>query len=427
MKKNIYWLSSIVLSLVVAAACSHSDSKNLSSGKGEHSGNWQERMQALSKVLSDLLPLVANEAKFSDPKNSMRIDQDTKALKTLAHSLNSDSLPANSDPSLRITADLFEEDINRALTSLQAGRTENARLVLRDTTAYCIQCHTQTNNGPNFPRLNLSVNLQDLSLLERAEFYTATRQFDHALEAFYKVIDDKAFAKTHPFEWEQAARSAIAITIKVEKDPDKLIKLVQKIEENNSTPIFVQKSVRPWIAAAREWKREPHALLRSPSEMLKSASRIISKAQKQQAFPLDHSQDILYFRASAVLHDLLAIHNVKDELSAEALYFSGITAEATRDLNFWTLHETYYEMCIRRAPRTELARKCYQRLNDSVLLGYSGSSGTTIPPEVQNNLNELKKLLPGAGIATPVATPAASSTPAPTAPSPGPAPLAPAK
>ena len=41
-----------------------------------------------------------------------------------------------------MTASLFEEDLRRAISSLKNGNRESARLILQDTTAYCIQCHT---------------------------------------------------------------------------------------------------------------------------------------------------------------------------------------------------------------------------------------------------------------------------------------------
>ncbi len=377
---------------------------------------WQMKMQDLARVFSELIPVVASDQKFSDPKNKELIERDTESLRKLAHSLKTSKLPKNSDPSLKITAELFEEDISRAKVLLSSGQLAAARMILRDTSSYCIQCHTQSSNGPNFPKMKLDFPTDGLSQLEKAELFVSLRRFDQALGEFTKIIEDKNFAAEHVFEWEQAARSAVAISVKVEKDPVKTLSLVRKIAANPSTPQFVKESVTPWEASVQEWRRERKPLLVAPPETLRSVEKMISRAQSKQKYPLDHSQDILFFRASGVLHDLLAFHNADDEIKAQALYLSGMVAEDTRDLNFWTLHETYYELCIRIVPHTDLARQCYEKLNNSMIIGYSGSAGTSIPVEIQTKLNDLKLLslaLPNPEMNAKATAPAVVPAPAP--------------
>lgn len=373
-----------------------SQNPNQMSSKNSESSEWPSKMQELSKVFTELMPIVASQKKFSDPKNKDLIEKNTESLGKLVHGLKTEKLPPSSDPSLKMTAELFEEDMSRARVALKSGQNESARLILRDTSSYCIQCHTQTNNGPNFsqniPKMNIDFQTKDLSTLEKAELYTSLRRFDAALAEFTKIIEDKNFAHEHAFEWEQAARSAVAISVKVEKDPHKTLQLVRKITANTSTPQFVKESVSSWESSVQEWKSERKPLLSSPPELLRFSEKLITKAQGRQKYPLDHSQDILYFRASSILHDLLGSHNTKDEISAKALYFSGLAAENTRDLNFWTMHETYYELCIRAQSHTEIARTCFEKLNNSLIIGYSGSAGTSIPTEISQKIEELKNL-----------------------------------
>ncbi len=381
--------------------------------KEKSTASWQMKMQELSTVFTELMPIVANPQKFSDTKNRAIIEKDTDSLQRLSHSLKTETLPRNSDPSLKMTAELFEQDISQAKVALTNNQLENARMILRDTSSYCIQCHTQTNNGPNFPKLKLDFPTDGLTTLEKAELYTSLRRFDLALEEFTKLIVDKNYAAEHAFEWEQAARSAIAISVKSEKDSGKTLSLVKKIAANPSSPQFIKESVQPWEASVQEWRHERKTLLSSPLETLKSVEKLIAKAQAHQRYPLDHSQDILYFRASGILHDLLAFHNAKDETKARILYLSGISAEKTRDLNFWTLHETYYELCIQTDPHTEIARQCFDKLYNSMVVGYSGSAGIAIPAEIQSRLTELKNL--SAALSNPEVTPtphpAATPTP----------------
>lgn len=378
----------IALASALTLSCSSQPRQNgdKAAGMGTQTpAGWSEKMQALSKTLSDLLPLVSSRSKFNDEKNQTRIQEDTKRLGALTHSLGTGTTPS-SDPSLRMMTGLFEEDIQRAIESLNSGNREYARSILKDTTAYCIQCHTQTNNGPDFPRLNLDINTTELNPLERAEFYAATRQFDNALETYTEVLNSEALAKADPFAWEQAARTALAIVVRVKKDPKATRELIDRIEKNPALPGSTKKSLTSWKKSVNEWAKEKKIATSTPESRLKLAESLITRAQKRQEFPLDHTQDILYFRGSSILHDLLAEHTQSDALTAHALYLAGLASEATRDMSFWTLHETYYEMCIRAQPHTKQAEQCYDRLKDSVVLGYSGSGGVRIPPEVAKRL-----------------------------------------
>lgn len=371
--------------------CSHGSTPKDSTA-GAPPKDWPEKMQRLSAVLTDLMPYVANPKKFSAAENAAKIEQDTAELKALAHSLKTGAMP-NNDPSMKVVSQLFDEDIGRALSSLKSGNRDYARRILGDTTSYCIQCHTQTNNGPEFPRLTFDPQVKDLKPLDRAEFLAATRQFEPALASFKQALAEPDLARTDSYAYETAAKEALGITVRVHKDPKEALGLIKAIEKNHDLRPPFKKTIANWKHSLEAWKKEkPSKTPRTALQELTEAEALITNAQKSTSAPLDDSQDIAYERASGLLHDLLQRPDRSDELSARALYLSGVASEATRDSDFWGMHETYYEQCIRLRPATEQARQCYSRLSDSIQLGYSGSSGTNVPPDVQKRLDSYKAL-----------------------------------
>jgi hypothetical protein len=390
---RLFVLSALLLSLVGFGLGCTSKSKEADSSAetSAQAKAWPEKMQLLSKTMSELLPLVASKKKFADPKNSEAIESRTETLRKLAHSVKAGPKP-NADPSMQVVSHLMEEDITRALEALRSGNRDYARNVLRDTTSYCIQCHTQSNNGPEFPKLTLDVKVKDLAPLERAEFYAATRQFEPALETYREALGDPLLAKADAYDYETAARTALAISVRVHKDPKEASALVKTVRKNKALTPPLKTVSKQWEQSIQSWSKEKPTNDATPQARLIEAERLIAKAQKVQEFPLDHSQDITYFRASSILHELLQAPDRSDDFSARALYLAGLASEATRDMNFWTMHETMYEQCIRLRPETEQARQCYSRLNDSVKLGYSGSAGTNIPPEIKRRLDSYRTL-----------------------------------
>ena len=87
----------------------------------------------------------------------------------------------------------------------------------------------------------------------------------------------------------------------------------------------------------------------------------------------------------------MSMNLTKDQLG-EALYLTGLSYEAVRDLAVWSLHENYFESCVRRVPHTSWSELCYRRLEESVYFGFTGSSGLRLPLDVQVRLQELQKL-----------------------------------
>ena len=346
------------------------------------------KMQSLSKTLSSLLPIVASQKKFDAAANSTQVDSDVQTLRTLSHGLKATEI-SNLDPSMQMMSGLLEEDLERVQESIKLGDRTTARQILKDTTSYCIQCHTQTNNGPSFSLMDLNVKTSDFSNLERAEFFAATRQFDSAIAAYRVVLTKDGLEKKDAFEWERAARSALAIFVRVKGNARSTLTFLNQISKTRSLPASTDQSIVAWKKSVTEWSKEKRPKKMSVQETINHAQDLIRRAQKHQEFPLDHTQDVVFFRASALLHDLLqkkSPSELSPELVAKTLYLAGLTAEATRDMNFWTLYEVYYEQCIRKVPHSEQATQCFDRLKESTTLGYSGSAGTIIPPEVSRRL-----------------------------------------
>jgi hypothetical protein len=58
---------------------------------------------------------------------------------------------------------------------------------------------------------------------------------------------------------------------------------------------------------------------------------------------------------------------------------------------FMDFDRMYLRTCIQEYPKSPIAKKCYNLLEESIYLGYSGSSGTHIPLDVMKELNRFKK------------------------------------
>ena len=56
------------------------------------------------------------------------------------------------------------------------------------------------------------------------------------------------------------------------------------------------------------------------------------------------------------------------------------------------MNEDYFELCVRAVPHSEVAKKCFARFEESLISGFSGSSGIAVPSDVHNRIEELRSI-----------------------------------
>ncbi|HND86326.1 MAG TPA: hypothetical protein PLU50_10980, partial [Pseudobdellovibrionaceae bacterium] len=320
-------------------------------------------------------------------QNAQKIVMNVRQLAELSKQVHKNNAPPDSDPTVSMIASQFEDEIVRSVEALQLGHREYARHVIRNSTAYCIECHTRSQIGPSFADQRLDKTIQNLAPLDRAEYLASIRRFDAAVTEFEGVLKS---AKTIQ-EWNRSARNSLAITVRFQNNVDRALNIVEVILKSDSAPRYLKADAVAWKKALIDWKKEGLTNKTPKGDLLNRAKFLITRAQKNQGFSTDHGSDVDFLRASALLHEAMGT-DLKGIAKSEALYLSGITYESLRDLSFWTLHEQYYEACIRNTPHTPMAQKCFRKYEENVVIGFSGSSGFMLPADVQEKLNELRSL-----------------------------------
>lgn len=368
--------------------------------------NWNTQMKRLSTTLSTLLADVYSDARYNDPKNYPRIRQNAQTLATLAHTLPSDSktsgaagavvaAPTDADLSVGLVAHLFQAEADRAVRELKRGNRDYARSVLKTLPTFCVGCHTRSG-GTDLSGITLASPKLDglFTTFERAQFFVGARRFDDAMKLYLEVLSDQKFAKTRPLDWERAARQALAVAVRVKKDPALSLQVVSRLTDpapGITVPKFVREDALAWKKSLEAWKSESPSKPLTEEGLFAEARRIFAQIGETQKFAADRSADALYLRLSAVLHDQLKIAP-NGPRAAEGLLLLGVSYESLRNLELWELQDLYYEACVRKSPHTDTAAACFRRYEQSQYTGFSGSGGMALPPDVQSRLAELKAL-----------------------------------
>lgn len=394
-KTSVFTWFSFAFCFLLFVACKSPPPVSEKIPEPNSSNAYSGSMQDLKLALNELLPLVVDPGQYNLPQNQKVIDEKVKRLVTLSRSVTHSPDLLKKDPSIQFLSKAFSEDVDRINQSLKMEKREFARYNLMNLTSYCIECHTRTSTGPSFHSVEFSGTLSKLSGLDRGEYLLATRRFDSALKEFSSFIDESLKQQSHlsdlAFNLDRAVRYSLSITVKYLKNPKKSMEIVQKLKNAPGAPFYLQQNVLGWEKAIKNWMKEKRNKDTSVNGILKMCRQWIREGREGQGDSGERGGDIYFLRALSDLHLILSAKLTPNQLG-EALYLTGLGYEAVRDLSIWTLHENYYESCIRKVPHSEWSAKCYRRFEESVYFGYTGSSGVQIPAEAMKQLEELKAL-----------------------------------
>jgi len=385
MKKSLFVLIVVASSWVLSSCRSHTTKDPLPMTEDPA---LQSSMQNLKFQMDQILPFLVSPRAFSAPENQAKISGQIRVLERVSQNVTHSPAMQNQDPTLSFLSRGFHDDIRRARESFEQGKPEYARTTLLSTGAYCIECHTRTSAGPSFHSSEFQQSLTNLRPLDRGEYLLATRQYDAALKEFDAAIKQGTRGGNTVFDLDKATRLSLLASVRFQSDPDKAMQIVDDVLKTETVPFYLKTNARVWKQSLNEWKKEKNVGKR---DVLKVSHELIEKGRKRQQAGEERSGDIELMRAQALLHPLLATEKNQKRLG-EALYLTGVAYEAVRDLAMWSLHEDYYEVCIRKAPHTEWSSRCYKKLEESVQLGYTGSAGTSVPADVRRKLDDLKAL-----------------------------------
>jgi hypothetical protein len=354
---------------------------------------WAQKMYGLSATLSSLLPMLASDTLFNNPKNFQTILNDAKTLHEQSHQIEEMHRQAphasDKDPSLKFIASLFARDVEKARMELERGHRAYARTLLRNSTSYCISCHTREQTVEH-AALKLTPDTAGLSLFEQADVMLSMRQWEEGQKLLKKILKDPSLESQQSILWEKAVRKSLAVAVRIQKNPDEAMEVVQAVLSSSSAPQFLIQHAKAWKWSIQEWRKQLQNK-KNQNVTLEYAQELVDKAQRKQMYPYDRSSDIEYLRASSILHDVLR-KETNAERQSKALLLAGRCYEVLSDLGLWSLHEMYYEACIRNTPHSHVARQCYLRYETSVFSGYAGSGGVGVPPDVILHIKELVRL-----------------------------------
>jgi len=352
----------------------------------------QSIMQQIIGPLSRVLPLSFDDQSFEASKNRAAISKDLKQLMEGAAHLEDHA--RRKDKAFDYIAKSLRNDARHAYRRYERGDFEEAKFAVHNMTENCIACHEslpETHKVPPATGFFSALKIDSLHPLEKAHFYVVSRQFDDAM----KTYEDYFTSGTVPLNSIGLLGSFtdyLKIATNAKGDLERPKKLVEKILARPDLPGHVKNQMTNWLQAIEQLESEK-ALTKSD---IATAQKVLTQGREIMEFPRDRNGTVHYVTAAAILNRYIHDHPESTPEVAEAYYLLG-TTESLLSHSYWISREEFdFETAIRLAPAAPFAEKAYTLLEESYTVGFSGSSGTHIPPDIKSLLAELRKLIDNA-------------------------------
>jgi hypothetical protein len=281
------------------------------------------------------------------------------------------------------------EQADQMTSAWRLGQTTYSRALFRTLSSTCVECHVA--GGPQSPILR-RIEDKDLVLwspIDRARYLRSLGFNDQAFDSLNTWIQQPGSGSDSPWMLEDAVYEMLSLETRRSGNQERLIATLKNILHREKLPRYFQSDLTCWIRDLETWAREAQGKSSlTPSSKLNRAKKHLVKARTLQESISDRSTMIWNWRAVNELYGALR-GNLTSDQRGEALYGLGSAFETLMPKNQETLHERFYESCIRQVPHTPRSDLCYRKLERSVVAGYTGSSGTRIPESVRLRLLEL--------------------------------------
>lgn len=348
----------------------------------------QARMGEMFRALAVAYKLSLDQSSYEDPVNRQEIRRALEQLSTNARALQEHGQGRKSSSALvqRSLAD----DSRMALQRFRAGQYRASRFSLNLLTENCFACHSKL---PVHKRSVLGkafvqdAAIQKLAPEQQAQIAVVTRQFDKALSIYESIFTATSVKPVH-VALRGAFEDYLKLSIRVYGDYDRPLRTFETMLQQPDLPPFLVSRLRDWIASLRLLRERD-----TEGDDLERARTLIRNAKVEQSYPGSREGLVDLVTASGILQQYLASSGPDPSKVVEAYYLLGV-AEAFISRSHWISEtEFFLETSIRMDPKAPTAYKALAFLEEYIVLGHTGSSGTHVPPEVRANLDELRNLV----------------------------------
>lgn len=353
----------------------------------------QGLMDRIFSNLAQITKYSLSDDEFKKKENDAEIKKllkdTTQSVKTVTkqHDLK--------NPIMKISGDVLTAQFSDAESAFNSGHKSYARWMINSSLSICMSCHAQVPKT-NQPFDTLFEQNTFKEKFDQAELRFVLRNYDKALPMYTDLINNFPANKLPVEKLETAIKRKVAIFARIRRNPSEAIQALEKDLANKNIPKYLNKNIESWITLFHEWKnhKDINVAKATDAEILKFVEKEMKKDVWDKFQESENPRVVTYLRVSGILYDYMTTHPVT-QITPEILYYLAICDRELNNNFFYSLAELYLKECVLKYPTTRIAKKCFLKYEDIITSSFTGSAGTDIPEDVQDELRLMSDKING--------------------------------
>jgi hypothetical protein len=342
--------------------------------------------------ITELGPYLTNETDFQNEKNKKIIQKNLKELDSAFQVAGHDHLIKHDlfAPSY----ELISSNIKESTLSFEKDKKDYSYWILKETLTLCMDCHTRLPMSVTSSFQNGELTIDPNKIKDPYDLgvaYLIVRRFIDAKDNFTRSIQDRIIKKETaklllPFQ------QILMIEVKVKKDPNSMISIIDDYLSKKHLPPTVENELKLWKSRLDIWKNEKAIThqINNEKDLKQFIKRRLEPLKEEDSFNDSLKVDLLF--GTGIISQYF-FENQNSPSAPELSYWLGWMEKRLKKENFLSTGSLYFKQCIKKYPRTTIAKECLKEYTESVEFDFSGSEGMAIPSEIKKELKDLSDLL----------------------------------
>ena len=385
MKRQAHPIAIYLILVILSFTISPSFAASTDSAK-----SLNEAMVAIGYTMEQLFPVIFDKQE-PDKKQQKQLKESVEKLIGLF-----DKAKTHIDvksPTYRISFDVIKTQLSHAKSANKYKNFNYTKSILKDVTSVCASCHTQDSKVRTlFPDVKRNAFSSDY---EYAEFSYMTRNYDTAMEYLTKFLNSNT--ETDEAELLSIMKQMITIYIQIYYRPDDAETALNNLKNYKYHTKFSRKTLEEWLAGIADLKKDKESLktIKNIDQLNIEVHKILGDLHEPGSaqFPNKRERIARLWLRGALYHYLNT--NPSREEVPIILYWLAIVDRSINFSIYYSLSDMYLKECIIKYTSHPYAQKCFDEYKENIILSYSGSRGTDIPDDIQDELNALELRIEG--------------------------------
>ncbi|MCP5144064.1 MAG: hypothetical protein H6978_04500 [Gammaproteobacteria bacterium] len=340
-------------------------------------------MHQVYDAISYLLPVSIRDLNQDKPYDTALVNEKLTVLENAADGLVKHASAQEAE--FAFLARSFDRTIVDLRSAFDQQWPAHAYFAMMDLTQYCAACHSRlpSDSQARFGQILMArIDTDSIERVDLARLYLATRQFDAAMDAYERVLNDPQTDLVEA-DIDGTLSDYLHTAISVAGEMDRAAAFINKLAARDNLPQYLVSRFSRWRQDFELIKPE----LAAPAD-IDAARTLFSRATSATLLPYGRDRAVLDFGAANRLRVLLTEQrdSLPATVRAEAYYLLGIiTLRSVKARAPVPDMELLMEAAIRTQPHGSYARPAYAVLEEygffqGHLLQDIGEPDSSAPP-----------------------------------------------